>query len=176
MLPAPYSLLLKVVELNTFFIKHIWPMPAEHPISVLRILTTGLMAAPSTRQFYSYITDPQCKRLGTQCWVFIMITLSELILVMKFGVELFSQTQLGLMVVWVVLMVVVSCGGLLASTQLYRWRHSKGREVELAREEVELPREVVGLPREVVESREKVEGFLGKEGRVKKRRNKARME
>ena len=92
--------------MNAFFMKHIFPLPAEHPICVMRILTIGLMAAPSTRQFYTYITDTQCKRLGTQCWVFIMITASELILSIKFGRELFSHTQLGMVVVWLVLLVL----------------------------------------------------------------------
>ena len=119
-----FMMIWQVVELNTFFIKHIWPMPAEHPICVARILFTGLMAAPSTRQFYTYITDPQCKRVGTQCWVFIMITLSELVLVTKFGSDLFSPLQLKLMLVWVVLLVVVACLGLAASIKFWRWRHS----------------------------------------------------
>jgi len=44
-----FVLLWQVVELNTFFVKHIFPMPAEHPICVARILLTGLMAAPSAR-------------------------------------------------------------------------------------------------------------------------------
>ena len=39
----------QVVELNTFFVKHIFPMPTEHPICVARILLMGLMAAPATR-------------------------------------------------------------------------------------------------------------------------------
>ena len=47
----------QVVELNTFFIKHIFPMPAEHPICVTRILMIGLVAAPTARQYYTYITD-----------------------------------------------------------------------------------------------------------------------
>ena len=60
-------------------------------------LLTGLISAPSTRQYYTYITDPRCKRIGTQCWVFLMVAFSELILVLKFGMELFSQTQLSKM-------------------------------------------------------------------------------
>merc|ERR1712059_101209 len=105
-------------------------MPAEHPICVIRILFTGLMGAPTIRQYYTYITDPQCKRLGTQCWVFLMVTLSELILVIKFGLELFSHTQLSKMVVWVVLMVLVSCAGVAVSYHVYKWRHSKNSKEE----------------------------------------------
>ena len=130
--------------MNTFFMKHIFPLPAEHPICVTRILMIGLIAAPSTRQFYTYITDTQCKRLGTQCWVFIMITASELILSIKFGRELFSHTQLGMLVVWLALLVAVSCLGLLASTQLWRWRR-QGRD---------------SPPEEEMEEEEKVNAFL----------------
>merc|ERR1712189_95463 len=97
-----------VVELNTFFIKHIFPMPAKHPICVTRILMTGLIAAPTIRQYYTYITDPRCKRLGTQCWVFFMITFSELILSLKFGLDLFSHTQLSKMGVWLLCIIIVS--------------------------------------------------------------------
>ena len=25
------------------------------------------------RQYYSYVTDVQCKRVGTQCWVFWLV-------------------------------------------------------------------------------------------------------
>ena len=61
-----FMLIWQMVELNTFFIKHIFPMPAEHPICVFRILLFGLIAAPATRQYYTYVTDPKCKRVGTQ--------------------------------------------------------------------------------------------------------------
>jgi len=118
-------LIWQVVELNTFFIKHIFPMPAEHPICVLRILMTGLIAAPTIRQYYTYVTDPRCKRLGTQCWVFFMITFSELILSLKFGLDLFSHTQLSMMGLWLVCIILVSCAGVWASHQIYKWRHKK---------------------------------------------------
>lgn len=146
-----FIFLFQVVELNTFFIKHIFPMPAEHPICVLRILMAGLMGAPSIRQYYTYITDPQCKRLGTQCWVFIMVSLSELILVIKHGLDLFSHTQMSKMLLWLVLNIGVSCVGVGVSYQLYKWRHSKSSKSE---EEDE----VNNLPDDSVE--DKVEKFL----------------
>jgi len=162
-----FMMIWQVVELNTFFIKHIWPMPAEHPICVARILAAGLIAAPSTRQFYTYITDPQCKRLGTQCWVFVMITLSELILVMKFGKDLLSHTQLGLMVVWVILLVFVSCVGLFTSLQLYKWRHAKKDAEGGSEENVE---KILG---EEMDENEKVNKFLASgEGLVQRKNTK----
>lgn len=115
----------QMVELNTFFIKHIFPMPAEHPVCIFRMLFLGLVSAPSCRQYYSYITDPQCKRVGTQCWVFIMIGFSELILVLKFGVDLFSQTQISKLCLWFCLNILVSCLGVFVSMEIFKWRYKK---------------------------------------------------
>merc|ERR1719232_1323537 len=123
-------LIWQVVELNTFFIKHIFPMPAEHPICVLRILMTGLIAAPTIRQYYTYVTDPRCKRLGTQCWVFFMITFSELILSLKFGLDLFSHTQLSKMCLWFGGIVFMSCGCVVLSHAIYKWRHAKSEDID----------------------------------------------
>jgi phosphatidylserine synthase 1 len=139
-----------MVELNTFFIKHIFPMPAEHPICVFRILLFGLIAAPATRQYYTYVTDPKCKRVGTQCWVFIMVSFSELILVLKFGLELFSQTQISKMVIWILLNILVSCVGVFVSMRIYKWRHKK----------TENPEEIAASQDEL-DPKEKVQQYIG---------------
>jgi len=118
-----FMVIWQVVELNTFFVKHIFPMPTEHPLCVARILLMGLMAAPATRQYYSYITDKQCKRLGSQAWVFLCITLSELVLNIKFGLEdLFSKTQMSMMILWIITCVAISCVGVFVSMAIYRRR------------------------------------------------------
>ena len=62
-----------------------------------------------------YITDKQCKRLGSQAWVFMCIALSELILNIKFGLDLFSQTQISKMIIWIILNVTISYVGIFAS-------------------------------------------------------------
>lgn len=51
--------LTQVVELNTFFVKHVFPMPPAHPICVARMLAMAVWAAPSARQYYSFVTDPR---------------------------------------------------------------------------------------------------------------------
>jgi len=113
----------QLVELNTFFVKHFFPMPAEHPICVVRILLQGLMSAPAIRQYYSYVTDKNCKRFGSQLWVFIFLILSELILNIKFGLELFSQTQISKMVLWLLLNLMISILGMIVSMKIYKWRY-----------------------------------------------------
>jgi len=98
----------QVTELNTFFLKHIFEMPPSHPLVIGRLLFIGLVVAPSVRQYYVYITDTRCKRMGTQCWVYVAIMFSEGILCIKNGKELFKQTQAVNIIVWIIVQFLVS--------------------------------------------------------------------
>ncbi|XP_077989838.1 phosphatidylserine synthase 1-like [Glandiceps talaboti] len=106
---AVYILLVmwQVTELNTFFLKHIFLIPTGHLLNIIRILLIAIIVAPSVRQYYSYVTDPRCKRLGTQCWVFCAITLTEALICVKFGVELFAQTVLTNVILWLVFQMLI---------------------------------------------------------------------
>ncbi|XP_041785083.1 phosphatidylserine synthase isoform X1 [Anopheles merus] len=101
-------LLWQLTELNTFFLKHIFEMPPSHPVVIGRLVFVGLFTAPSVRQYYIYVTDTRCKRLGTQCWVYIAILVSEAILCIKNGKELFERTQVKNIVVWLIIQAVLS--------------------------------------------------------------------
>uniref|UniRef100_A0A1B6LGH8 Phosphatidylserine synthase n=1 Tax=Graphocephala atropunctata TaxID=36148 RepID=A0A1B6LGH8_9HEMI len=99
----------QVCELNTFFLKHIFEMPPSHPLVFLRLLLVGIVVAPSIRQYYMYVTDPTCKRVGTQCWVYGAIMASEALLCIKNGKELFGQTQATNICIWLLLIFLLSC-------------------------------------------------------------------
>lgn len=101
-------LLWQLTELNTFFLKHIFEMPPSHPVVIGRLIFVGLFTAPSVRQYYIYVTDTRCKRLGTQCWVYIAILVSEAILCIKNGQELFERTQVKNIVFWLFVQAAVS--------------------------------------------------------------------
>lgn len=62
---AQLVLFWQVTELNTFFLKHIFEMPPSHPFVCGRLAIVGLFIAPSVRQYYIYMTDTRCKRMGT---------------------------------------------------------------------------------------------------------------
>ncbi|CAN7998923.1 unnamed protein product [Ixodes hexagonus] len=98
----------QVTELNTFFLKHIFEVPADHPLSVARLMLIGIIVAPTLRQYYSYVTDTRCRRVGTQCWVFGAIMLTEAIICIKFGLELFAQTQIKNILVWLLVQFMLS--------------------------------------------------------------------
>lgn len=59
-------------------------------------------------QYYMYITDTRCKRVGTQCWVYGAIMVSEAILCIKNGKDLFEHTQAINIVVWLIVQMAVS--------------------------------------------------------------------
>lgn len=98
----------QVSELNTFFLKHIFEMPPSHPFVVGRLILIGVIVAPSVRQYYTYVTDTQCKRVGTQCWVYGAIMFTEAMLCIKNGKELFERTQAINIIVWLLIQMFVS--------------------------------------------------------------------
>lgn len=98
----------QVSELNTFFLKHIFEMPPSHILVVGRLVLIAVIVAPSVRQYYSYVTDTQCKRVGTQCWVYGAIMVMEAILCFKNGKELFEQTQAINIIIWLLVQLLVS--------------------------------------------------------------------
>lgn len=97
-------------ELNTFFLKHVFELPASHPLVTARLILIGVIVAPSVRQYYSYTTDATCKRLGTQCWVYGCIMVSEALICIKHGRELFEQTQAINIIIWLGIMFIISMG------------------------------------------------------------------
>ncbi|CAG7835433.1 unnamed protein product [Allacma fusca] len=90
----------QIAELNTFFIKHIFETPPAHKIVLYRLGLLSLIVAPSLRQYYVYVTDARCKRVGTQCWVLGAITATEAVICAKFGRNLLGQAQIKNIILW----------------------------------------------------------------------------
>ncbi|KXJ08616.1 Phosphatidylserine synthase 1 [Exaiptasia diaphana] len=97
----------QVIELNTFFLKHILLIPTRHWLNWLRIFLISLIVAPTLRQYYSYVTDTRSKRVGTQCWVFIAIMLMEALICIKYGLFLFKKTEITQIVAWLIFQLFV---------------------------------------------------------------------
>ncbi|KAF2364051.1 Phosphatidyl serine synthase [Trinorchestia longiramus] len=112
-------------ELNTFFLKHIFQMPPSHPIVFIRILLLGAISAPSLRQYYSYVTDPRIKRVGTQAWVYGLCMSVEALICFKFGSELFHQTQLQNVLLWLAIMMLGSALCIYLCVQHQKWSRKR---------------------------------------------------
>jgi len=116
-------------ELNTFFLKHFLRYPAKHVFCYGRILLIGLISTPALRQYYVYLTDTRCKRIGTQTWVFIAITCTETIIALKFGAEEFTRTELKNVIGWLVVTLLMTLASLYVMVILGRFNYEKGEEV-----------------------------------------------
>ncbi|RXM31640.1 Phosphatidylserine synthase 1 [Acipenser ruthenus] len=103
-----FMIIWQLTELNTFFLKHILVFQACHALSWCRILFIGIITAPTVRQYYAYLTDTQCKRVGTQCWVFGAIAFLEALICIKFGQDLFSKTQVLYVILWLVCVALIT--------------------------------------------------------------------
>nr|CAG4636979.1 EOG090X05CZ [Ceriodaphnia reticulata]SVE72908.1 EOG090X05CZ [Ceriodaphnia reticulata] len=98
----------QITELNTFFLKHIFELPPSHMLNLWRLVVVGLIVAPSVRQYYTYVTDARCTRVGTQCWVFGAILFTEMIICIKFGKDIFEHTQILTIAIWLGIQSIMS--------------------------------------------------------------------
>ncbi|RUS87479.1 hypothetical protein EGW08_004733 [Elysia chlorotica] len=117
----------QMVELNTFFLKHIFFLQPSHMLNLVRLLLICLISAPTIRQYYVYVTDTRCKRVGTQLWVFCAIMLTESIICIKFGLQMFRQTVVSYIFIWLCIQMVGSfvCIYLCAwfAERWNKWKH-----------------------------------------------------
>lgn len=103
-------LLCQITELNTFLLKHLLYIPTSHYLVTLRLALICLTAAPSLRQYYVYVTDKTCKRLGTQAWVYFAIMVTELLISIKFGMKALPRPALLSIMAWLSVMALASVG------------------------------------------------------------------
>jgi phosphatidylserine synthase 2 len=80
-----YVAFMMMVDLSNFFMKFELWMPNTHFLLGIRIYTWALMAAIATREYYEYITNRSCKRLGPFVWVSHLILFVEYCMIYKFS-------------------------------------------------------------------------------------------
>jgi phosphatidylserine synthase 2 len=66
------------------------PPPRRRRPQVYRLLIWWAVGMVALRDYYAFITDSSVKRLGATCWVSLAMALMELIVVIKFGAELYK--------------------------------------------------------------------------------------
>ncbi len=93
-------LIFQITELNTFLLKHVFGIPTDHYFTSARLLLIMLIGAPSVRQYYVYVTDNTCQRLGTQAWVYLSVMVTELLISVRFGASILPQPALMFMLGW----------------------------------------------------------------------------
>ena len=70
-------------EMNAFLLKHLLWVPPPCPLNAIRLVIWAFVGVPSLRQVYTYMTDPTCKRIGTQTFLCLLMLCTELLLIVK---------------------------------------------------------------------------------------------
>lgn len=52
-----------------------------------RLVTLGMLSFPALREYYSYIHNPACKRMGSSLWLMVAIGAVETLIVFKFYLQ-----------------------------------------------------------------------------------------
>lgn len=112
-------LIVQITELNTFLLKHVFLLPTNHFLNLARALIIIAIAAPSARQYYLYVTDKTCKRLGTQVWVYFAVTLTELLVSVRFGAPMLPRPALLFIIGWLCVVGLFSISIILLITRTY---------------------------------------------------------
>nr|KAF6398543.1 phosphatidylserine synthase 2 [Molossus molossus] len=80
--PVPQFLL---AELNTFYLKFVLWLPPEHSLVLLRLVFFVNVGGVAMREIYDFMDDPKPHRkLGQQAWLVAAITVTELLIVVKY--------------------------------------------------------------------------------------------
>jgi len=95
------------IELNAFFLKFILWIPPPHPINIARLVMWWGIGQPGMREYYQWVTDPNCKRFGTMSWMCVAVVGVEVLIIIKMGRGMFpTPTPAPVFWTWVVCIVL----------------------------------------------------------------------
>jgi len=100
---------INIIELNAFFLKFVLWIPPPHPINVARLIMWWGIGLPGVREFYQWVTDPNCKKFGPMSWMCVALTIMELLVWIKFGKGMFPKPHPPVIVgSWIVSLAIFS--------------------------------------------------------------------
>ena len=73
-----------VIDCNNFFLKFLLWVPPDHPLMQFRVMMIGLCALPTAKEWYEFISNEHCHRLGPFAWCMIFTACIETLIVIKF--------------------------------------------------------------------------------------------
>lgn len=95
-------------ELNAFYLKFILLIPASHNINLYRLILLFFLGIPATRESYHYFSNKNCKRIGINAWLFLVITATETLICLKFGKGMFpNEFPNSVLVFWSILVTII---------------------------------------------------------------------
>jgi len=106
--------ILSVDSLN-FFMKYVLWVPAESDILKIRVAIWAFSAIITSKEFFEYLDDPNCKRVGPFFWLSTFTVLIEYGIWFKFSRGMFDAPfPWYVVLIWTVYFSLVIAGGLYA--------------------------------------------------------------
>lgn len=79
------------VDSMNFFLKYIMWVPANHNLVVYRVALWGFTAIVAIKEYYEFMTNKYCFRLGPHCWLSLFVLSLEVSCSIKFGRNIFHE-------------------------------------------------------------------------------------
>jgi phosphatidylserine synthase 2 len=100
-----------VIDCNNFFYKYLAWIPAEHQLVKYRVVLWGLVAVATSKEWYEYVSNPQCHRPGPFVWLSFYVSAIELSSIYKFrGNEFQNPFPWWINLMWTVLAAIFLLG------------------------------------------------------------------
>lgn len=112
-----FVLFVLIIDCNNFFLKFVLWVPPEHDLMIVRVVLWGLCSLATAKEWFEYISNEYCHRLGPFAWLTMYTCGVETLTVIKC-----SQGQFTAPFPWYVkvIWVCVALGFLLLSSIAYR--------------------------------------------------------
>ena len=80
-----------LIDCNNFFYKFLVWVPPDHDLLKVRIFLWGFAAIATSKEWYEYVSNDHCHRLGPYAWLTFYVSLIELSSVIKFQTNEFVE-------------------------------------------------------------------------------------
>ncbi|RHY32525.1 hypothetical protein DYB32_002488 [Aphanomyces invadans] len=80
-------------ELNAFFLLTTLNIPKDSNLNKYRLAVMFMLGIPAAAEYYEFVTDPNCYRLGQNAWMMCCIIVFEMLVWVKFSEELEQMTS-----------------------------------------------------------------------------------
>jgi len=118
-----------VADCNNFFMKFLLWVPPEHVLLQFRVVLIGLCAIPTAKEWYEFISNEHCHRLGPFAWCMIFNACIETLIVIKFqGNAFVAPFPMHVKIIWSVIGAVYT--GLFVQAATNQMRATKLNENE----------------------------------------------
>lgn len=100
-----------MIDCHNFFLKSLLWVPADHWLVLVRVFTWGLHAGVCSKEWFEFISNPNCKRVGPFAWLAFYVCAIELLIILKFAPgEFVAPMPAWIFVMWAAVLALWLCG------------------------------------------------------------------